>query len=144
MIKEEIKKTIEKAVSTLELEVTSFIVEHPDDIAHGDYSTNIALVLAKSEKENPRAIAEKISNEINANLPNEIERIEVAGAGFINFYLSKEFFTKSVSEILKAGENFGKNDRLKGLKMLYEYTDPNPFKQFHIGHLMSNTIGESL
>ncbi|MEK7150379.1 MAG: arginine--tRNA ligase, partial [Patescibacteria group bacterium] len=71
-------------------------------------------------------------------------KVEVAGAGFINFFLSKEFFAESTGEVIKAGENLGMNESLKGQKIIIEYTDPNPFKEFHIGHLMSNTIGESI
>lgn len=92
---------------------------------------------------NPRKLAEKITEEINKNLPEEIEKVEVAGPGFINFYLSQKFFINSVKQIVE-DEEFGKVDVLKGKKVMVEYTDPNPFKPFHIGHLMSNAIGESI
>ncbi|MBT7338931.1 MAG: arginine--tRNA ligase, partial [Candidatus Jacksonbacteria bacterium] len=65
-------------------------------------------------------------------------------AGFINFYLSQEFFTESIKEILKEKDKWGSNGSLKKQKIIVEYTDPNPFKEFHIGHLMSNAIGESI
>jgi arginyl-tRNA synthetase len=71
-------------------------------------------------------------------------KVEVAGPGFINFYISPDYFVKSIAEILKKGEKFGLNNNLKGAKTVVEYTDPNPFKEFHIGHLMSNAIGESI
>mgnify|MGYP001589891937 FL=1 len=115
----------------------------------GDYATNIAMVLSKSLKQNPREIAEKIVKEINLTTSpsllgeGEIQKVEIAGAGFINFYLSKEFFANSIKEILE-DENFGKNNLLEGKKVMVEYTQPNPFKPFHIGHLMSNSIGESI
>lgn len=122
----------------------SYNLEHPSDLANGDYATNAALIAAKKNGENPRVFGEKLADAIRAKNIPEIARIEVAGAGFVNFYLSNDYFEKSISEIVEAGENFGRNDSLKGKKILVEYTDPNPFKEFHIGHLMSNAIGESL
>lgn len=144
MIKEKIKKIIEESLESLGIKIFDFTVEHPEDFKNGDYSTNIALILAKENKSNPRDLAEKIKKEIENNLPNEIERIEVAGAGFINFYLSREFFIDSIKEIIKKGTDWGKIETSKGKKIMIEYTDPNPFKPFHIGHLMTNAIGESL
>ncbi len=91
----------------------------------------------------PSDIAILIKKELEKNLPKEIEKIEEKN-GFINFYLSRDFFESSVGEILKQKENWGKNDILSGDKIIVEYTQPNPFKPFHIGHLMSNAIGESV
>ncbi len=73
-----------------------------------------------------------------------IFRVEVAGPGFINFYLSKDFFADILNKILKEKENFGWKEIKNKEKTIVEYTDPNPFKEFHIGHLMSNTAGESI
>lgn len=123
---------------------TFFNVEHPDDLKNGDYSTNVAMVCAKDLKKNPRELAEGIKNYIEENLPTEISKIEVAGPGFINFYLSKDFIKYSIDKILEKKDNWGKNEKLKGKKVMVEYTDPNPFKPFHIGHLMANAIGESI
>jgi len=124
----------------------SFSVEHPADLKMGDYSTNVAMVLSKSLKQNPKELAEKILEAISARqglAEIGIEKIETAGAGFINFYLSREFFANSLNEIIE-NEKFGSNDSKNGEVIMVEYTDPNPFKPFHIGHLMSNSIGESL
>lgn len=141
----EIKKLIKDALENLEIEVSDIVLEHPEDLKNGDYSTNIALAIAKSIKRNPRELAEKIVEQIlRLNVDKNIEKVEVAGAGFINFHLSKKFFAKSVEDILNTADNFGKNDSLSGKKIMVEYTDPNPFKPFHIGHLMTNAIGESL
>jgi arginyl-tRNA synthetase len=121
------------------------VLEHPADLKNGDYSTNIALACAKKVGKNPRELAEQIVAEIYSTQgQKEIEKIEVAGAGFINFYLSREFFTNSVKEILNNKESWGQNKLLAGKKIMVEYTDPNPFKPFHIGHLMTNAIGESI
>jgi arginyl-tRNA synthetase len=160
----EIKKLIQDALKNLNIEVSDFILEHPADLKMGDYSTNVAMkiygpiskvtnnkkfgtwtVHSPNQKGNPKELAEKIVVEINRlNVDKNIEKVEVAGAGFINFYLSRKFFSKSVEEILNQAENFGKNNLLEGKKIMIDYTQPNPFKPFHIGHLMSNAIGESV
>ncbi len=138
-----LKNLIKEALENLGIEATEISLEHPADLSMGDYSTNIAMVLAKKNGMNPRELAEKIVEKLNKKKPKGIERIE-AKNGFINFYLSKEFFTKSLEEILEKKENYGKNDFFSGKKIMVEYTDPNPFKPFHIGHLMTNAIGESV
>jgi len=145
MIQEKIKNLIKDALKNIGMESEEILFEHPLDLEMGDYSTNVAMVYAKQLKISPKDLAEKIVTKISSRQGlAEIEKVEVAGAGFINFYLSRDFFTENVAEILKQKENFGKNDLLKGKKVMVEYTDPNPFKEFHIGHLMPNTIGESI
>lgn len=144
-MEKEIKNLIKDALKNLTIEVSDIVLEHPEDLKNGDYSTNVALAIAKSIERNPKELAEKIVVEINRlNVDKNIEKVEVAGNGFINFYLSRKFFTKSIEEILNKVENFGKNNLLEGKKIMVEYTQPNPFKPFHIGHLMSNAIGESI
>ncbi len=146
-----IRDILENSIMTalLDLKIDSSIIpninlEHPEDISNGDYSVNVAMVLSKRLARNPRELAENIVTEINKNLPKEIQKVEVAGPGFINFYLSKKFFEKKVEEIIVEKDNFGKNNKLNSQKTIIEYTDPNPFKEFHIGHLMANAIGESI
>ena len=143
-IKQKIENLIKGALKNLSIEAEDIVLEHPADIKNGDYSTNVALACAKVAKVNPRELADKIKTELDKNLPKEISKVEVAGAGFINFYLSREFFANATKDILKQGDNWGKNDLLAGKKVMVEYTQPNPFKPFHIGHLMSNAIGESI
>ena len=146
-IKEVIIGSIKTALFSLKIDdskIKKIGLEHPEDISHGDYSTNVAMVLSKIVAQNPRELAEKVVAEILERKPKEIEKIEVAGPGFINFYLSKDFFESKTKEIIKIGKKFGKNNNLKKQKTVVEYTDPNPFKEFHIGHLMSNTIGEAI
>ena len=146
-IKSVITDLIKKAVMDLGTEVAevpAFTLEHPDEMSHGDFATNVALMLSKPLKKAPVQIAKEILEKINQNKTAEIEKVEVAGPGFINFYLSSKYFAKGVGEILNEKEDFGKNNNLKGQKVIIEHTDPNPFKEFHIGHLMSNSIGESI
>ncbi|MCX6754016.1 MAG: arginine--tRNA ligase [Candidatus Nomurabacteria bacterium] len=143
-MKSQIEKLIHEVLKNLKMEDVSFSIEHPEDFKNGDYSTNVAMVCAKGLKTNPKELAEKIKQELEKNLSKEISKIEVAGSGFINFYLLRDFFTSSIKDILIKKENWGKNELLSGKKVMVEYTDPNPFKPFHIGHLMTNAIGESV
>lgn len=142
-IAEKIRIAIAGALKNLGIEAGEIILEHPADLVHGDYSTNVALVYAKEVKMKPRELAEKIVAKINGGEAS-VEKIEIAGSGFINFYLSPKFFADSVAEILSLSKDFGRNQLLAGKKVMVEYTDPNAFKVLHIGHLMSNAIGESI
>ncbi|MDP3726148.1 MAG: arginine--tRNA ligase [bacterium] len=141
---EKIKKLLRSALNECGIAADDIHIEHPDIFSHGDYSTNTAMRYAPQAKTSPKELAEKITRYIERNLPNEVEKVAVAGPGFINFYLSKEFFAKSLEDISNQNEKFGENKLLENKKVIIEYTDPNPFKEFHIGHLMSNAIGESL
>jgi arginyl-tRNA synthetase len=143
-MKDKIIIIIKTVLKNLDIEAGAIILEHPSDMTNGDYSSNVAMAYAKQMGINPRELADKIKIELEKNLPKEISKIEVAGAGFINFYLSQDFFVQSIKEILKQKEDWGKNTMLSGKKVMVEYTQPNPFKPFHIGHLMSNAIGESI
>lgn len=139
-----IKNLIKDALVNLTIEVSEINLEHPADLKMGDYSTNIAMAVAKSTKTNPQELAQKIITEIlRLNLDKNIEKVEEKN-GFINFHLSRKFFTQSIEEILNQAYKVGKNDFLSNQKIMVEYTDPNPFKPFHIGHLMTNAIGESI
>jgi arginyl-tRNA synthetase len=125
-MEEKIKKLIKE---TLKIK-GDFALVHPKDIKNGDYSFF---------SENP----EKDLKKLEKNKLAGIEKIEAKGR-FMNFYLSRKFFADSIEEILGKGENIGKNNIRSGQKIMVEYTDPNPFKHFHIGHLMTNAIGESI
>ena len=145
-MKEEIKKIIsalggpasgwEKALGEKSL---SFSVEVPEDKKHGDYSTNVALVLAKKLNKSPREVAELIKEKIGKN--KLFAKIEIAGPGFINFFIADKVFVDNLKEI---GKDYGRGTELKNKKVIIDYTDPNILKEFHVGHLMSNAVGESL
>lgn len=127
---------------TLETQ-SDFAVEYPADFAHGDYAVNIAMVEAKLVGKNPKELAEVYKTKLEEKILPDIEKIEIAGPGFINIFLKKEFFGKTVNDILKNGEAYGRNKSLNK-KISYEYTNTNVLKPMHIGHLMGNVIGESL
>jgi arginyl-tRNA synthetase len=134
-MKQKIKKIIEEAAG---VGAPGFSIEIPGDKNHGDYSTNVALILAKGIGKNPRETAEMIKGKIKSDL---FSKIEVAGPGFINFFVADKYFIDNLKSIDK---NYGRGNGLKNQKTVIDYTDPNPFKEFHIGHLMNNAIGESL
>jgi arginyl-tRNA synthetase len=138
MIKEEIKKIIGNSLEELKINFGEIKISHPDFLEHGDFTFNI-LPLAKENGKNPREFAEQICASIKKNLPENIEKIEIAGAGFLNFFLSKEFYKTFLSQ-----KGVKRLKILKDIFFLAEHSDPNLFKEFHIGHIMTNTIGESI
>lgn len=138
-----IRTAINETLETLGLPPAMFAIEHPHELHHGDFACNIALVVSKQVGQAPRAIAEKIVAALSDQI-EYVDRIEIAGPGFINLFLSRDFFTSETARIIQAGENWGRNDSWEGKKVVVEYTDANPFKEFHIGHLFTNAVGESI
>lgn len=120
-----------------------FSVERPEDLVNGDLTTNVGLTAAKTLKTNPKKLAEEIAGDIRAANIAGVAAVEVAGPGFINIFLTREYFSEILAEAVN-NKDFGWSTADKKEKVMVEYTDPNPFKEFHIGHLMSNTIGESV
>lgn len=144
MIQKNLQAYIADTCRALGIETSVISLEQPSDMSHGDYSTNIAMVHAKTRGVNPKALAEQITEEMNKNLPVYITQVQVAGPGFINFTLSSEYFKDLVDRICAEKEVFGKSTIHSGKKILVEHSSPNLFKPFHIGHMMNNAIGESL
>ena len=143
---EVLRKGIKKAVAELGLPEVSFSLEHPKELSHGDYMTNVALIAGK-QMENPPAggpleIAGSITETLQAQNIEGVEKIEVAGPGFINFTLKREVFIKGL--VPAQDQEWGNTEVYKNKKILVEHSSPNLFKPFHIGHLMNNTIGEAL
>ncbi len=142
-MKQELLEHVKKAASGLGIDPASVAIDYPENPDHGGFSTNVALANAKALKINPRALAEKIVAELKSAgskkaMPEFIESVEIAGAGFINFKVKDAEIAKAAIGPTSTGPTSAKGD------ILIEYTDPNIFKVFHIGHLMSNAIGESL
>ncbi|MBI4123045.1 MAG: arginine--tRNA ligase [Parcubacteria group bacterium] len=146
MITRDLERLVLEAVKNLRQSVEAVVFERPQLAEHGDYSTNIAFALGQKLSRSPREVAEFMVSAMNSKIDKKssIEKVEVAGPGFINFFLSKKYLFNELREVLKKKEAYGKNSGWKGKKVMVEFTDPNPFKEFHIGHLYSNIVGESL
>jgi arginyl-tRNA synthetase len=134
---------IEWALEKAGLEKASFSVEHPTKTNHGDYATNVALAVARRSKQNTNAVAEIILSELERTV-DFVDRIEIAGPGFINFHLKQSFFVDTLNHIRENSDAWGRTASEEGQEILFEYTSPNLFKPLHIGNLVGNIIGESL
>lgn len=144
MIRETLQKEIEEILKELGVNAPKVILEHPTELSHGDYATNVALSYAKQLDKNPKVLAESIIQNLKQKDNSLIADISVAGPGFINITLAPAFYTESLKTILAQEQRWGANTVLADKKVMVEYTQPNPFKPFHIGHLMSNSIGEAV
>jgi arginyl-tRNA synthetase len=145
MMEEKVKSLILDTIKSLGLRSNgAFTLDYLIDLKHGDISSNVALVLARENKISSLELAQKMVQEIKLKpASNFFSQIEVAGAGFINFFLSPDCLNKEIKSILQDTEGRSVSST-RGEKVIVEYTDPNPFKEFHIGHLMTNTIGEAI
>lgn len=144
-IKEEIKTAIGKAIKENLLPnetIDDFIIEIPNDNSHGDFSTNVAMTCAKKFKMNPRNIAQIVVDHIN--LDDSINKVEIAGTGFINFFLSDLFFSEVMSEILVQKENYGSSDYGKNKKVMVEFVSANPTGPMHMGNARGGALGDCL
>lgn len=143
MIADRVLNVIKEALKELNFSFVEDIpIEHPNLLMHGDFSTNIAMRLSVLTGKNSQNIAQEIKGRLEEN--NLFERVEVAGGGFINMYLAKEEILNFVITSANDNTDFDIEKSEIGKKVMVEYTDPNPFKVFHIGHLMTNVIGESI
>jgi arginyl-tRNA synthetase len=160
-MEEKIIGLINEALKKLGIEAKTITLEHPEELLHGDYSTPVALSIFRNEAKesvrgkantivlnynghewkSPKDCAEAIAREVRKIDDPMFNKIEVAGPGFINFYLSTDFFVNSIKSLKNRVSITPKKTKEK---VMVEYTDANPLKEFHIGHLMSNTVGEAV
>ena len=120
----------------------AFVLEVPKDKSHGDFASNIALVLAKPAKMRPRDIAAAISEEIEEN--ELIAKIEIAGAGFLNFFLSNSWLYEVLPVVESQDEKYGSSDYGKGEKVQVEFVSANPTGLLHMGNARGGALGETL
>lgn len=146
-------RAIERAIQSNELALDPAMVppvkiEEPRDEAHGDFATNLALVLAGKAGKNPRTLAETITRYLEegdgVHPFVKIEKVEVAGPGFINFYLSDRWLWQGVSYIAELGDQFGESNYGGGQKVLIEYCSANPTGPIHVGHGRGTITGDVL
>lgn len=165
---EQIIDALKKALADLGIEGAKPTLERPADMAHGDWSTNVAFIANQWMVRDTRRSSRKhhlVSQsvtvdsggyEFNSPLdwakeivkklskPDCVKNISIAGPGFINFTLEQEHFIDTLRQIAKNPEEYGRGDTFKKERVFIEYTQPNPFKEMHIGHLVNNIIGESV
>ena len=143
-IVDDIKQALARALNTAGIRISAdeVALERPKGLSHGDYATGAALQYSKQVGMQPVKLAEKIVAGLERL--NGVKSVEVVAPGFINFHLTPDAINSVLGEAIAHEEAWGKNDSQKGSRVMVEYTDPNPFKEFHIGHLMSNAIGESI
>ncbi|QLK85404.1 arginine--tRNA ligase [Staphylococcus sp. 17KM0847] len=144
-VKQTLIKEIEKSIKQAELadEVPNIKIEIPKDVQNGDYSTNIAMVLTKVAKRNPRDIAQLIVDNLNTEAAH-VKAVDIAGPGFINFYLDPSYLHVVIDDVLTQNEKFGYAETPKNEKILVEYVSANPTGDLHIGHARNAAVGDTL
>ena len=140
---EEIKKSIQQAQLADVNEIPEIKIEIPKDNKNGDYSTNIAMVLTKIAKRNPREIATAIVENLDTTAA-QVEKVDIAGPGFINFYLDSVYLTAIITEAINNGDQFGHKKVKNGENILLEYVSANPTGDLHIGHARNAAVGDTL
>ena len=147
---EQLKQAVIDAVNTAmkngqlpEADIPEFIIEKPSDKKNGDFSSNIAMAGARAFHMSPRAIAEIIVQAFS--LENGfIEKTEIAGPGFINFYFSDRYYSEILKDIVNSGDSYGRSDYGQGKKVLVEFVSANPTGPMHIGNARGGAIGDCL
>lgn len=142
-LKAEIKDSVVKAGLATEDQIPEVVLELPKDKAHGDYATNMAMQLARVAKKAPRMIAEEIVANFDKSKAS-IEKIEIAGPGFINFYMNNSYLTDLIPTILTAGEAYGETTVGNKQKVQVEFVSANPTGDLHLGHARGAAVGDSL
>lgn len=132
-----------QALGTLPKDINPVIkIDRAKDPTHGDYACNIALVIAKPCNKTPRQIAELLVGAIPSH--EEVEKVEIAGAGFINFFMQKKSISKIIAKVLEEGKQFGISTLGQGQKILIEFVSANPTGPLHVGHGRSAAFGATL
>lgn len=142
-LKEEIRAAVVKANLATEEQIPDVILEVPKEKAHGDYSTNMAMQLARVAKKAPRMIAEALIENFDRSKAS-IEKIELAGPGFINFYMNNAYLTDLIPTVLEAGEKYGETTVGGNQKVQVEFVSANPTGDLHLGHARGAAVGDSL
>ena len=145
-----LREMIDSAISSLRAEgkapdtdLPEYVIEIPADKSHGDFAANTAMVCARAFRLAPRKIAEMITEKIDLS-GSIFERCEIAGAGFMNFFLGKKWFADTVEDVINEKENYGRTDFGKGKRVLVEFVSANPTGPMHIGNARGGAIGDCL
>lgn len=145
-LKEKIMDALGRAVADGVLDeapLPAFIIEVPKERQNGDYSTNVAMAGAKAFHKAPRVIAQAIVDRLDL-ADTVFDRAEIAGPGFINFFLGNRFYAAVLEDLMAQGENYGRSDYGKGKRVLVEFVSANPTGPMHIGNARGGAIGDCL
>ena len=142
-IKQALAAAIEKAGLVEAGTQFNIHLETPKDKANGDFATNIAMQLTKLAKKPPRAIAEAILENLETE-GTDIEKIDIAGPGFMNITVRKDFLAGVVKAAFEQGENYGRSNAGQGEKVQVEFVSANPTGDLHLGHARGASVGDSL
>ena len=143
---EAIESAVKSAIENGDLpqaDIPKFIIEKPADKKNGDFSSNIAMAGARAFHGAPRMIAEAIVKNFSLD-GGYIDRCEIAGPGFINFYLSDKYYSDVLKDIVASGDSYGRSDYGEGKKILVEFVSANPTGPMHIGNARGGAIGDCL
>src|ERR1700716_2101031 len=149
MVKQQVASIIEKALQKcaagglLPAARYQAQLEAPRQAAHGDFACNAAMVLQKIAKSNPRKLAQAIVERID-DPDHVIERVEIAGPGFLNIRLAKSVWQRALGEVWEERERFGRSDTGKGLRTMVEFVSANPTGPMHVGHGRGAVVGDAL
>ena len=134
---------IKKAKFEVDLNQLTFNIDIPKDNKNGDYASNVALQLSKALKGNPKQIAETIIKQIDLE-KNGLEKVEIAGPGFINFFVLKSLLADNIKEIIKLGNDYGRTKLKEPQSYNVEFISANPTGRLHLGHARQAALGDSL
>lgn len=140
---EALRAELTRVASRLSGDEVDFVLERPRDAGHGDLATNLAMVLAKRERANPRKTAERVLQELHL-APGLVEKIEIAGPGFINFWLAGDQLAAAHRGILEKGPDYGRSDACGGVAVNVEFVSANPTGPLHIGHGRQAVLGDAI
>ena len=141
-----LQEIIKKALIEIGLDadqIPEIRIEKPRDPSHGDAATNVAMLLAKPLRNNPRKIAEQLVEQLKPD-SDKVKKIEVAGPGFINFRFAGNYLYNELEQIVESGENYGKSDENKGIKALVEFVSANPTGPLTVGHGRNAVLGDTV
>lgn len=144
-LKAGLSEALENAVkkSGIVSEIPEIKVETPKDKTNGDFSSNVAMTLTKQAKKNPREIAASIIEHLDESAAS-IKSVEIAGPGFINFFMDESSVTQVIPQVMEQGENFGRSTPEVKEKVLIEFVSANPTGDLHIGHARNASVGDTL
>lgn len=142
-IKQELKRALSESGFVKTEEIPNIVLEIPKEKAHGDYATNVAMQLAKKVKKPPRAIAEEVVARFRKKEVS-VAKVEIAGPGFINFFMDPEYLSPLSAEIIKAGERYGATQIGEKKKVQVEFVSANPTGSLHLGHARGAAYGDAL